>query len=636
MEQYGISFKDSEGNVKDFAGIIDTLNEGLGDLSSADKTKAISQIFGQIPMAGILNLMNAGGDQIREMTESLENCNGTAQEMADIKLDTLMGQWKQFKAEVSASSVEIGEALSPIAKDFVEYLRTKVPDVKNKIIGIAEYLSANSDKVASFASGAFKIGGALMALSAVGKVAGSISSIVGAVGGLSGLLNPVTAAIVGCTAAFGLLYAKSDEFRGNFKSIVSDLGKDFSELTKSFTEFMNTEVSSEGDTIGGFFKNIGTTLGTFGMNFFKNGAEGVKNLVAGDLDLLGGFFSNGLNGLPDFERMKKGIYQMGDAARQIFMPLVDPVSNTVKTRKENVINTEAAKYTDGNGVPESVLKSETITKTIDIQVNTSGAEEYEQQLNHIKDLYSELTNGGTTEIKVDTLEAQQKYADLLSTMQELPEGFDISVAFSGNEEAIANLQEFKNAADEASALGVDISMTSTGGEEILSQTGEITGAVEGVPSSHDTTFSSSGGAAVISEANSVAAAVNSIPSSKTVTISVSRVGDASVNVAENAMGDSFFNGGLTTVAENGYEIINLSKGASIFSHGDSKEILNNYYKNQTAAARAFGEGISGVQLNRGSNTVGANLTFNISGKNSKEITREVAMQLNEVLMSLGA
>ena len=246
---------------------------------------------------------------------------------------------------------------------------------------------------------------------------------------------------------------------------------------------------------------------------------------------------------------------MGDAARQIFMPLVDPVSNTVKTRKENAINTEAAKYTDGNGVPESVLKSETITKTIEIQVNTSGAEEYEQQLNHIKDLYSELTNGGTTEIKVDTLEAQQKYADLLSTMQELPEGFDISVAFSGNEEAIANLQEFKNAADEASALGVDISMTSTGGEEILSQTGEITGAVEGVPSSHDTAFSSSGGAAVISEANSVAAAVNSIPSSKTVTISVSRVGDASVNVAENAMGDSFFNGGLTTVAENGYLIM---------------------------------------------------------------------------------
>ena len=327
---------------------------------------------------------------------------------------------------------------------------------------------------------------------------------------------------------------------------------------------------------------------------------------------------------------------MGDAARQIFMPLVDPVSNTVKTRKENVINTESAKYTDGNGVPEGVLKSETITKTIDIQVNTSGAEEYEQQLNHIKDLYSELTNGGTTEIKVDTLEAQQKYADLLSTMQELPEGFDISVAFSGNEEAIANLQEFKNAADEASALGVDISMTSTGGEEILSQTGEITSAVEGVPSSHDTTFSSSGGAAVISEANSVAAAVNSIPSSKTVTISVEKVGDASVNVAENAMGDSFFNGGLTTVSEAGYEIISLGKGASIFSHGDSKEILNNYYKNQTAAARAFGEGISGVQLNRGSNTVGANLTFNISGKNSKEITREVAMQLNEVLISLGA
>ena len=179
-------------------------------------------------------------------------------------------------------------------------------------------------------------------------------------------------------------------------------------------------------------------------------------------------------------------------------------------------------------------------------------------------------------------------------------------------------------------------MTSTGGEEILSQTGEITSAVEGVPSSHDTTFSSSGGAAVISEANSVAAAVNSIPSSKTVTISVSKVGDASVNVAENAMGDSFFNGGLTTVSEAGYEIISLEKGASIFSHGDSKEILNNYYKNQTAAARAFGEGISGVQLNRGSNTVGANLTFNISGKNSKEITREVAMQLNEVLISLGA
>ena len=111
MDKYNMSFVDGEGKVKDFTGIIQTLNDGLKDATSSEKAAAVKAIFGQTAIAGVLSLMNAGPEAIRQMTDELYNCGGAAQQMADIKLDTLMGEWKKFKGEVSVTAIEIGKEL---------------------------------------------------------------------------------------------------------------------------------------------------------------------------------------------------------------------------------------------------------------------------------------------------------------------------------------------------------------------------------------------------------------------------------------------------------------------------------------------------------------------------------------------
>ena len=84
------------------------------------------------------------------------------------------------------------------------------------------------------------------------------------------------------------------------------------------------------------------------------------------------------------------------------------------------------------------------------------------------------------------------------------------------------------------------------------------------------------------------------------------------------------------------EIVSFSKGTKIFSHGDSKQILNDYYKNQTSLAKAAGAENQGYQVNKG--TSNGNVTyvsFAIQGGNTKEIVSKVAMQLTDALNSRG-
>lgn len=631
MDEYNMSFIDGEGNMKDFADIIDVLNTGLGGLTSSEKSAAVKNIFGQTAVAGILSLMNAGGDQIRDLTNGLYNANGAAQEMADIKLDTLLGQWQQFKAEVSTTAIEIGEELSPMAIEFLDYLRGKLPDIKDKIISVAQYLSDHSSQVASFASGMAKLGVALMGISVAGKIVGAISGIgkfMSAISGISGLsgvaaaINPVSLAVIGLGGAFIYLYKHSSGFKFDFDNKFGETVQSINELKESLKGLSEIDLGPIG-SIGAALGNVfGDTLIT-GLDTVKTTLDGLKETFDGLKEIWDqGFSLDSEAG----DGRRNGLSNAFQGFWKLTHPWETSLANEGKKVKKWIDGGDGDAASQTESVTQDV--TENVTKEITFEVKEEGTEEVKSKIDEIQNLYNNLTSNGTTNIDLGAEGASQDFQELIGLMQQLPQGMDLSTQVTGSDEAISQLQTVKDYADQLS--NVEIAVNQTGGEEATAVTDGLTTSVESIPSSHDTYITCSGADTAAASAESVASAVNSIPTSKTVTISVSKVG--SEDVSQNAMGSKFYNGGPTTLAENGYEIVDLGKGSQIFSHGDSKKILDDYYKNQSSLAKAAGA--ENYQLNRSSSNGNVTyLSFAIQGNDTKEIVNRVASELTAAFNS---
>lgn len=93
------------------------------------------ELFGKRAGKSMVILLGKGEDAIKDYTGALEECGGTAEEMAEIQLNTLSGQLEILKGSWELLKVTVGEKLIPILKDFVK--GTLIPLV-NKMAESAE------------------------------------------------------------------------------------------------------------------------------------------------------------------------------------------------------------------------------------------------------------------------------------------------------------------------------------------------------------------------------------------------------------------------------------------------------------------------------------------------------------------
>ncbi len=87
-----VEVTDADGNLRDYDDILADISETTDGLSKVQQIQAASTIFGKESMAGLLSIINASDEDFAKLTESIYNCNGAAQQMAQIKLDNLKGE----------------------------------------------------------------------------------------------------------------------------------------------------------------------------------------------------------------------------------------------------------------------------------------------------------------------------------------------------------------------------------------------------------------------------------------------------------------------------------------------------------------------------------------------------------------
>ena len=359
MEQLDVEFYNSDGTMKSLAQIIDTLQKSTAGLTDEVKNQALAQIFGTEALSGMLSLVNRGSKELSDITKSFEDCDGAAEEMANVMLDNAKGALESLSGSLESAGIAIQKALAPEIKDLAKWIQDLVDDFndlsdeeKQSIINKALLVAA--------------IGPAVKILGTLGKTLGTVTKGVGTfskaiavaktgatsanqtvnslANGITFLTNPVglaTVAVGALAAALIYLNAKQSEENQKVKEFAEDMKKyreTYEEYNKSIDKTTNANLAQI-DSVKRLKDELFTLVDENGK--VKAGYESRVD-----------FILNELNGALDTE------YKLNGNIIQSYKDLQNEIDGTIEKKKaEIILKSKEEKYTNAiNTETEAVDK----------------------------------------------------------------------------------------------------------------------------------------------------------------------------------------------------------------------------------------------------------------------------------------
>lgn len=192
----------ADGSMQSFAETVEYLRGIFAQMTEAEKISNARNIAGERGYTGLIGILEATDEAYNEMYQSIQNAEGAAQRMAEIRLDNLTGDVTILKSAFEGLEITIGEQFSDELRGVVQIGTSGV----NLLADFVEHSPGAVESLASLTAGLTAAAGAI-SLVAVGAKAFAV------LGGLSMFTNPAvlaTGAIVGLTAAIGTAILTED------------------------------------------------------------------------------------------------------------------------------------------------------------------------------------------------------------------------------------------------------------------------------------------------------------------------------------------------------------------------------------------------------------------------------------------
>lgn len=282
MDALGISVTNSDGSMKSLDSILKQLRSSMSGLTEDQKASYAAMLAGQEGMSGLLAIVNASDEDYNKLSESIANCTGASQEMADTMQDNLGGAVTLLKSALESAGITIGERLTPYIRELAEWITGLVEKfnslsdsqqdlivkigliltaiapvmlIGSKVFSLLSSVIGIITTVGSALSTIFAFGLNATALSAAGASTG-VTMLAGAIGFLASPITLVIAAITALVAAFVIAYKKSETFRNFINSLVEDLKTFFTETVPQAFEIFKEKISE-------VFENAKQKIGEF-------------------------------------------------------------------------------------------------------------------------------------------------------------------------------------------------------------------------------------------------------------------------------------------------------------------------------------------------------------------------------------
>ena len=188
-----------------------SLNDILADcrvafsgLTESEKAANAESLVGKNAMSGFLALMNSGEGDINKLRGAIENCDGSAESMAETMQDNLNGQLTILKSQLEELAISFGDLLMPTIRKivsavqaFVDKLNSMDDSTRETILKVAALAAAIGPLLIVLGKTISTVGTALRGFSSLAKGIRLLST---RVGGATGLFGKLGAALGGISA----------------------------------------------------------------------------------------------------------------------------------------------------------------------------------------------------------------------------------------------------------------------------------------------------------------------------------------------------------------------------------------------------------------------------------------------------
>ena len=252
MKRLGIEIFNTDGTMKNFTSVQKQLHTAFAGLTQEEQLQAAATLFGKNQMAKWMTLIKASPETVDKYSSALDNCTGSAEDMANALLSGPGGAIEKLKSSLDVLSYTLGDIVGNDIQPFIE----NITEIVDKFNNLDKGTQEATLKMVAFAAA---IGPAFLALSkGVGIIAGVEKGMGALVGGVSKTAESVAtnfdslrdgfsrvgdaASGLGSkwTSAFSGIGGQVSTFTNNMKSHFSGISGQFS----SFTSGVSSQVSS--------------------------------------------------------------------------------------------------------------------------------------------------------------------------------------------------------------------------------------------------------------------------------------------------------------------------------------------------------------------------------------------------------
>ncbi len=349
-----IATTNADGSMRDLSDILADCRGAFSQLSESERAQAAEALVGKNAMSGFLALMNAAPEDIDKLSTAIDNCDGTAAQMAETMQDNLAGQLTILKSQLEELAISFGEMLMPAIRAivskiqaFVDKLNGMSESQRKAILTIGLIVAALGpllviigtliSKVGVAMQGFVKLATGVKKLGVVVKAGTGVFGKLGAaLGGISAPVLAIVAVVAVLIAAFKHLWDTNEEFRnaitGIWEGIVSKiqafcqgivdrlnaLGFDFGSIVDVLKSLWDGLCQFLAPVFEAAFNVVSTVLGT------------VLDVITGLLDVFIGLFTG------NWSQMWEGIKEIFSGIWDGITSLFDTALNLLKSLAETV------------------------------------------------------------------------------------------------------------------------------------------------------------------------------------------------------------------------------------------------------------------------------------------------------------
>lgn len=337
-----IQTANADGSMRELSDILADCRTAFSKMSESEAAAAAETLVGKNAMSGFLALMNSAPGDIDKLRNAIENCDGSAEDMAAIMQDNLNGQLTILKSQLEELAISFGEMLMPVIRKVVTAVQGFVDKLNNMdeaqrktiitiglviaalgpfLVILGTVISTVGKSMKAYASATKGIKKLMVAVKSGTGIFGKLGT---ALGGISAPVLAIVAVIAVLVAAFTHLWKTNDGFRENIiatwtqiKETVSNfcqgivdrlnsLGFEFSSITEVLKAVWDGFCNLLGPVFEGAFRFISDTLSTvldvilntvdFFIAVFSGDWEGaweaVKNIFSSIWNGLVSWFTN--------------------------------------------------------------------------------------------------------------------------------------------------------------------------------------------------------------------------------------------------------------------------------------------------------------------------------------------------------